>query len=458
MQSQISSSALAAAIKPIRSPIFGGFELPLALHEALADMKFTEPTPIQAQAVPVALLGHDLIACAQTGTGKTAAFGIPTIAKLLADPEADALVLAPTRELAQQVATVFQDLLAHAPKIGGALLTGGSSMVPQLRALSRRPRVIVATPGRLIDHLERGSARLDRVRVLILDEADRMLDMGFAPQLERVLKALPKERQTLLFSATIPPDIQRLSAKFMRTPERISVSASVVPQGTIEQRTLKVRSEDKNDALLDQINARTGSILVFVGTQRRADRIAKYLDSYGVKVDSIHGGRSQGQRNRALQGLRDGRIRVLVATDVAARGLDVPSVAHVINYDLPMVPEDYVHRIGRTGRAGRSGEAVSFVSSDDRPLWLAIRRLLHKASAAEKASRPLHDEIEADVPGQNMGGGRGPSRGGPSRSGSGLSLGPRSGGGGPKRRPQRSSGPGGGGGGGKRSGFSRGRP
>ena len=375
---------------------FAGVDLPPQLNDAIKQMKFTEPTPIQSAAIPVAMRGADIIACAQTGTGKTAAFAIPALARLLQDPTADALVLAPTRELAQQVATVFQDLLAKAPRMTGAVLTGGASMMPQFRALSRKPRVIVATPGRLIDHLERGSARLDRTKILILDEADRMLDMGFAPQLERILSALPKERQTLLFSATLPAEIQRLAGKFMRNPERVAVAANSTPTGLIQQRTRKVRNDEKDDALLTEINAREGSILVFAATQRRTDRLAAYLLGYGVKVESIHGGRSQGQRNRALESLRNGRVRVLVATDVASRGLDVPCVGHVINYDLPMVPEDYVHRIGRTGRAGRSGEAISLVSPVDRGQWLAIRRMLHKASNAEQAARPLVDELESD--------------------------------------------------------------
>ncbi|MGZ3707533.1 MAG: DEAD/DEAH box helicase, partial [Bdellovibrionota bacterium] len=218
---------------------------------------------------------------------------------------------------------------------------------------------------------------LSRVGMLVLDEADRMLDMGFAPQLQEVLRFLPKVRQTLLFSATMPPDIQKLAQKYLKDPVQVSIAQTATEKPKIDQKTREVRHDEKNGVLLDELNARQGTVLVFARTQSRTDRVARYLEGYGVKVDRIHGGRSQGQRTRALKGFRDGTFRVLVATDIAARGLDVDHVAHVINYDLPMQPEDYVHRIGRTGRAGRAGQAVSFITREDRTQWRAIGRLVN---------------------------------------------------------------------------------
>jgi ATP-dependent RNA helicase RhlE len=361
---------------------FAELKLPEQLEKALAAMAFETPTPIQAQAIPVALTGRDLIGCAQTGTGKTAAFGIPMITTLLSRPDRDALILVPTRELAAQVASVLEQLAKFLPEMKMTLLIGGVAMKPQLKSLARKPRIIVATPGRLLDHLRSRSARLDRTAMLVLDEADRMLDLGFAPQLQAILRFLPRERQTLMFSATLPPDIERLARDYLRDPQRVQVGpvSQAVPK--IEQKIREVSGGDKNSALLDELNARQGTALVFARTQHRTDRVARYLESYGVEVARIHGGRSQGQRNRALDGFRDGTFRVLVATDIAARGIDIDHVAHVINYDLPNVPEDYIHRIGRTGRAGRSGEAISLISHEERPLWRDIQKLLGSKGSA----------------------------------------------------------------------------
>lgn len=366
--------------------IFADLNLPQPLMKALASMGFEHPTPIQIEAIPVALTHRDVIGCAQTGTGKTAAFSIPIISTLLQQTEKTALILVPTRELAIQVCEVVKNLTAFTPSIQATHLIGGAPMKKQIRALSRKPRMIIATPGRLVDHLRQGTVSLSNVGILVLDEADRMLDMGFAPQLGTILGYLPKMRQTLLFSATVPPDILNLARKFLNDPVKVQVSqpSQTVPQ--IKQKSREVRHEEKNDVLLDELNARSGTVLIFARTQARTDRLARYLEEYGVGVARIHGGRTQGQRNRALQGFKDGSFRVLVATDIAARGIDVDHVAHVINYDLPMVPEDYVHRIGRTGRAGRSGEALSLISPDDRSNWNAIDRLLTgKTSAASPA-------------------------------------------------------------------------
>ncbi|MBU6154766.1 MAG: DEAD/DEAH box helicase [Bdellovibrionales bacterium] len=355
---------------------FNELNLHPALAKAITGMSFTTPTPIQAQAIPIALKRNDILACAQTGSGKTAAFAIPILSHLLEEPGSMALVLVPTRELSSQVTEVFRQLALHLPMIRVVSLIGGVSMQPQLRALSKGYHVIVATPGRLVDHLERKSATLKNLKTVTLDEADRMLDMGFAPQLKQIFRHLPEKRQTLLFSATLPNHIQDLARNLLVKPERITIGAvsSAVP--TIQQASKHVGQTEKNNTILDEINGREGSILIFGRTQRRVDRLARYLESYGVDTGRIHGGRTQGQRNRALEEFKTEKTRVLVATDIAARGIDIDHVAHVINYDLPQVPEDYIHRIGRTARAGRKGEALSLISPEEKPLWKEIEKLL----------------------------------------------------------------------------------
>ena len=357
---------------------FETFELPQKLNDALKAMEFEIPTPIQAQAIPIALKGRDLIGCAQTGTGKTAAFCIPTLVHLLADRNKTALILAPTRELAMQIEGVWKDLTRFSPEIRSAILVGGNSMQPQMQALKRNPRLLIATPGRLIDHLQRGSLNLSRVGILILDEADRMLDMGFAPQLSQIMRFVPQSRQTLLFSATWSPVVDDLAKKYLKTPARVSVEKASRAAQTVHQSMIATTMKEKNEALLDELNEREGSVLVFVRTKSRTDRVAKYLSSYGLDVNRIHGGRTQGQRNAALSAFRVGKVRILVATDIAARGIDVVNIQHVINYDLPQVAEDYIHRIGRTGRAGSEGCAVSFVTPEDRSQWRDITHLLKK--------------------------------------------------------------------------------
>jgi superfamily II DNA/RNA helicase len=342
-------------------------------------MGFEHPTPIQEQSIPVALEGHDLIGCAQTGTGKTAAFGIPIIERLTRIPAKSALILAPTRELATQIWGVLTKLTAHSPELKSALLIGGVAMQPQVRALQRKPRIIVATPGRLVDHLQQRTVSFSALEVLVLDEADRMLDMGFAPQLAQILKHLPKQRQTLLFSATLPPNILQLAQKFLKDPVRVTVGQVSQPAQKVSQSVIETTHAKKNEILLDVLNQREGSVLIFTRTKHRTDRLARHLESYGHPVSRIHGGRSQGQRNLALAGFRDGKFRILVATDIAARGIDISHIAHVINYDLPQVAEDYVHRIGRTARAGAQGEALSILTPEDRLQWKEISKLLPKS-------------------------------------------------------------------------------
>jgi superfamily II DNA/RNA helicase len=263
-------------------------------------------------------------------------------------------------------------------------------MQPQLRALKGGYRVLIATPGRLVDHLERGSVELGRLSILTLDEADRMLDMGFAPQLRRIFSYLPEQRQTLLFSATLPPNIRELAKSLLQDPKEVSVGGVSKPAEKIEQATRFIQGDEKNSTLLDEINQRQGSILIFTRTQRRTDRLARYLESYGLPSGRIHGGRSQGQRNRALEEFRKETTRILVATDIAARGIDIDHVAHVINYDLPQVAEDYVHRIGRTARAGREGQALSLVAPEEKALWKEIEKLLkgHRQPAPMTAAAP----------------------------------------------------------------------
>lgn len=354
---------------------YSAMKLSPAVQKSLASMKFLEPTPIQAQSIPIALMGKDVLGCAQTGTGKTAAFGIPLVESLISDQQALGLVLAPTRELALQIIEVLRKLSVNVPGVATVLLIGGASMRDQYQQLKRRPRIIVATPGRLMDHLRRKSIVLNKVKCLVLDEADRMLDMGFAPQLEEILEHLPTERQTFLFSATMPGNIKSLAKKYLVNPETITIGSASTPVEAIKHEIIRTTIHEKNNLLLDQLNAREGSILIFTKTKQKADAVTDYLQDYGFSAGRIHGDRSQGQRSAAIKAFREQKFRILVATDIAARGLDVPHIQHVINYDLPQVPEDYVHRIGRTARAGATGEAVAFVVPQDLSLWSRIARL-----------------------------------------------------------------------------------
>lgn len=361
---------------------FDGFGLSPALEKSLAYMNYTQPTPIQAQAIPLALEGHDIMGTAQTGTGKTAAFAIPLVEKLLSDPYGTALVLTPTRELGKQIMTIMHQLLGPKSPIRTAFIIGGESMSKQYNQLRNRPRLIVGTPGRINDHLERGSLMLDDAHFLVLDETDRMLDMGFSIQLDRIFKYMPDDRQTLMFSATLPKNILAMSEQYLRNPKRVSVGETNVVAVNIKQEVIRIEQNEKYNELLSQLDQRSGSVIVFVKTKFGADRMANNLRKDGFTSEALHGDLKQGKRDRVMQNFRQMNFRILIATDIAARGLDVPHIEHVVNYDLPQVAEDFIHRMGRTARAGASGSAISFVSNQEWRKWHAIECLLDPDKAA----------------------------------------------------------------------------
>lgn len=373
---------------------FSGFGLPPKLLQAIARMQFHSPTPIQAKAIPLALEGRDLLGTAQTGTGKTGAFGIPLIAKLMDHAEAGALILTPTRELATQVMAALQGLIP-VPHIKTALLIGGEAIPKQLRQLQAHPRLIVGTPGRVNDHVTRGSLKLGRIRFLVLDETDRMLDMGFGVQIDKIVQHIPKERQTLLFSATLPAAIVKLSGKYLTNPERISVGSTIAAAPNIKQELIKIPDAEKGAHLLKVLATTQGSIIIFVKTKYGAERLADRLAKHQMRAEAIHGDLRQMRRDKIIQGFRDKKFQILVATDIAARGLDVPHIETVINYDLPQCPEDFIHRIGRTARAGSSGQAISFITPAEDDKWRAIYELMnpgerlprgpHKKGSGKKA-------------------------------------------------------------------------
>ncbi|MEO5622888.1 MAG: DEAD/DEAH box helicase [Dokdonella sp.] len=372
-----------------------------ALLRALTEHGYTEPTPVQIQAIPVALAGKDLLAGAQTGTGKTAAFALPLLDHLYVTKRGQALaktpralILTPTRELAAQV---HESVRGYGKHLGVRATTifGGVGMQPQVDALRRGVEIVVATPGRLMDHMERRSINLSNIEVLILDEADRMLDMGFLPAIKRILAALPRQnRKTWLFSATFAPEIKALAAQFMRDPVEIQVAKPNSVVATVTHRIHPVDAARKRDLLLHLLLNDARQTLVFGRTKHGADKLTSALEKAGLRAAAIHGNKSQAQRTRALKDFKSGKVSVLVATDIAARGLDIDQLPMVINFDLPMVAEDYVHRIGRTGRAGAEGLAISLVSSDEEGLLRDIRRMLKQDIAIEpiagfEPSRPL---------------------------------------------------------------------
>lgn len=374
---------------------FDALGLPEPILRAVSAEGYTAPTPIQAAVIPAMMAGRDILGTAQTGTGKTAAFTLPILAALAAErgrpapKTARALVLAPTRELAAQIAEAVRTYGAQL-RVSVALVVGGVKPGPQVRALARGVDVLVATPGRLEDHMGGGAVSLAATRIVVLDEADQMLDLGFIPAIRRILGRLPKDRQTALLSATMPPPIRALAADFLTKPAEIAVAPVSRPVEAIHQSVRQVDAGEKRAVLLDLLaDAGIERAIVFTRTKRGADKVSRHLAEAGHNSAAIHGNKSQGQRDRALGGFRDGSVKILVATDIAARGIDVDGVSHVFNFELPNIPEAYVHRIGRTARAGRSGIAVSLCAPDERPLLKDIETLIGRRLTADGTVVPL---------------------------------------------------------------------
>ncbi len=359
---------------------FSSLNLDPNLLKGLKELGFVRPTPIQADAIPPAVAGRDVLACASTGSGKTAAFLLPILDKLIARPRGTtrALVLTPTRELAAQIVEQLEAIAVHTP-VTSAVVIGGVGMGPQEHALRSGVDVIVATPGRLLDHMKSSYAKLDKIEHLVLDEADRMLDMGFLPDIKRILKSLPAKRQTLFFSATMPGPIGALAGQMLKNPAMINLERSSTPAKGITQALYPVPQELKSALFLELLNrGDMKEALVFTRTKHRANRLAEYLVRNGIKAERIHGNRSQSQRTEALAGFKAGKYRVLVATDIAARGIDVEALGHVVNFDAPPAAEDYIHRVGRTGRAELTGEAFTFYCPDEEADIRAIERAINK--------------------------------------------------------------------------------
>lgn len=377
---------------------FNELKLEKNILKALKEAGYSEPTPIQQQAIPPVLEGRDLMGCAQTGTGKTCAFSVPIIQRLAKSEGGKgtirALILTPTRELALQI---YENVCQYARYMpcSAAVIFGGVSQVPQVEAIERGVDILIATPGRLWDLMGQKIVKLDKVEFFVLDEADRMLDMGFFPDVKRIVKFLPKKRQTLLFSATIPAEIADLAEKMLHEPEHISVTPSAKPADKIEQQLYFVEKQEKRELLPDIIRqSNVHQVLVFTRTKHGADRVARDLNRAGIKTKSIHGDKSQNQRQRALADFKECKIAVLVATDIAARGIDINDLPLVINFDLPNIPETYVHRIGRTGRAGQEGTAISFCDRSERPYLKDIEKLIGKRIPV--AGEIPHEEKEEE--------------------------------------------------------------
>lgn len=355
---------------------FNGLGIAPLLLDTLTRLRFVAPTPIQEQAIPIAMEGKDMVGIAQTGTGKTLAFGIPMIQRI-GMLKKQGLIILPTRELAAQVEEVMRRV-GQGLGIRTAILIGGAGFGFQMSALARQPHIIIATPGRLIDHLERKTVRLDKVGIVVLDEADRMLDMGFWPQIQRIFAALPKERQVMLFSATMPPEIMRMASAQMRLPVQVEIATAGTTADRVTQELFIVPSDRKIALLAKLLEQYKGPTLVFSRTKHGAKRIAGQIRAMHVNAAEIHSNRTLGQRREALEGFKTGRYRVLVATDIASRGIDVRGIELVVNYDLPASSEDYVHRIGRTARAGAGGHAIAFALPTERNAVRAIERLTRK--------------------------------------------------------------------------------
>ena len=356
---------------------FDQFNLDARLMAGIRRLGYVTPTPIQVKTIPAAMNGEDIIGTAQTGTGKTAAFVLPILQKLLsgARNSARALIVTPTRELAEQIHEVVIDLAAGTG-LRSATLYGGVGAAPQVQALRRGTEILVACPGRLLDHIQQGNARLQAVEILVLDEADRMLDMGFLPDVKRIMSHVPNRKQTMLFSATFPTEIEQLASRYLRTPQRIAIGISC-PARTVAHAIYPVEKHLKTPLLLELLKRTdTESVLIFARTRHRAEKLSKQIHRAGFRATSLHSDRTQGQRQAALTGFRSGHYQVMVATDIAARGLDVEHISHVINFDMPATADDYIHRIGRTGRAEHSGDAFTLVTPDDRDMVRSLEKII----------------------------------------------------------------------------------
>jgi ATP-dependent RNA helicase RhlE len=372
---------------------FKQFNLDSRLEAGIRRAGYETPTPIQVQAIPVALAGDDLIGTAQTGTGKTAAFVLPILNKLLNGPRnrSRALIVTPTRELAEQIHTVIRDL-GVGTRLRSATIYGGVGAAPQIQALKNGTEILVACPGRLLDLIAKGQANLSHIELLVLDEADRMLDMGFLPDVKRLLTHIPAQRQTMLFSATFPPEIEELAAKTLKHPRRISIGLSR-PVRTVSHALYPVPKHLKASLLLELLKRTdTDSVLIFTRTRHRARSLARKIDRAGYKVTSLHSDRTQGQRQNALNGFKDGHFQIMVATDIAARGLDVENISHVINFDMPDTADAYIHRIGRTGRAKHTGDAFTLVTPDDATMVRTLEKIMK-----QKLPRQIIEDFDYDV-------------------------------------------------------------
>ncbi|MFL2679816.1 MAG: DEAD/DEAH box helicase [Alphaproteobacteria bacterium] len=342
----------------------------------LKSLKLINPTPVQQQAIQPGIEGKDILAIANTGTGKTAAFGIPIIQKLNNDIESKALILAPTRELSIQINSHLKDLMGKNIHIKSTVIIGGDSIKKQEKLLKQNPRLFIGTPGRIYDHLNRKNLKLDKISILVLDETDRMLDLGFIKQIQQIAEYLPNKRQTLLFSATLPKNMKRITEEYLHKPIKISVEKKEKVLENISHNVINLDQGQKYERLLEELYERVGSIIIFMKTKHSSKRIYLKLQKDGLSVNAIHGNVRQNKRISILNNFRDQKFRILVATDIAARGLDIPHIEHVINYDLPQRTEDYIHRIGRTARAGKKGSAISFVSQNDKKNWNLINKLI----------------------------------------------------------------------------------
>ena len=357
----------------------------------LKGLKFDNPTPIQEKVIPVALQGNDVMGTAQTGSGKTLSYILPIVEKLRKNVNDKFLILAPTRELSEQVFSVAKIFLGHGKPFKAINLIGGKGIFSQINQLKKNPQIIIGTPGRINDLLERKSFSLSKCSLVVLDEMDRMLDMGFGYQVDKIMKQVNKNRQMIMLSATIPTQIRKVSSKYLNNPVNISIENNDVIETNIKQKVIKTIPNEKVNELINQIDQRKGSILIFAKTKIGVDKLVKKLKANSVKASALHGGMRQNKRSKIMQNFRDERFRILVATDIASRGLDVPHIEHIINYDMPQAPEDFIHRIGRTARAGSVGEAVSFLTQKDTRIWRSIERLLNKEEFKKKKGNSKYE-------------------------------------------------------------------